>query len=163
MSHAVLSEDESDHEYGTNLGQAHYAIVKEDWRSDELIKWLRTMDLLACGVKWKGRNVAYQGNSRRLRVVSSRSKCGKAVSGLPENCYDPGWLNSLSDFDRTLLNVQPPLNMNFNETMRSCAFVFPLILGLSYTELSPQEGGRIHPVHRSRAWGPTFDKPRHQS
>jgi hypothetical protein len=133
MSHAVLSEDESDHEYGTNLGQARYAIVKEDWRSDELIKWLRTMDLLACGVKWKGRNVAHQGNSRCLRVISSRSKGRKAVSGLPENCYDPGWLNSLSDFDRMLLNVQPPLNVNFDETIRSCAFIFPLSLGLSYT------------------------------
>jgi hypothetical protein len=52
MSHAVLSEDESDHEDGTNLGQSHYAIVKEAWCSDKLIKWLRTIDLLACGEKW---------------------------------------------------------------------------------------------------------------
>ena len=56
MSHAVLSEDESDHEDGTNLGQSRYAIVKEAWRSDELIEWLRTIDLLACGEKWNRPN-----------------------------------------------------------------------------------------------------------
>ncbi len=58
MLHTVLSDDESDHENGTNLGRSHYVIVKEAWCSDELIKWLRLIDLLACGEKWDGRNVA---------------------------------------------------------------------------------------------------------
>ena len=58
MSHVVLSDDESDHENGTNLGRSCYAIVNEAWRSDELIKWLRTMDLLALGERWDGRHVA---------------------------------------------------------------------------------------------------------
>jgi len=51
MLHTVLSDDESDHENGTNLGWSHYVIVKEAWCSDELIKWLRLIDLLACGEK----------------------------------------------------------------------------------------------------------------
>lgn len=54
----VLSEDESDHENGTNLRRGRYMIVKEPWRSNELIIWLRTMDLLACGEKWARRNIA---------------------------------------------------------------------------------------------------------
>jgi hypothetical protein len=58
MSDAVLSNDESDHENGMNLGRSRYAIVKEAWHSDGLIKWLRTIDLLAFGEKWDARNVA---------------------------------------------------------------------------------------------------------
>ncbi|KAH9013609.1 hypothetical protein EDB83DRAFT_2321630 [Lactarius deliciosus] len=127
MSHVVLSDDKSDHENGTNLGQGHYAIVGEVWHSDELIKWLRMMDLLACGEKWDGRNVARQGNSRRLRLHSSRLKDGVAILGLPENCYNPDWLNSLKRYERELLDVQPPLDMQFSdEERRHTATYIPL-------------------------------------
>jgi len=115
MSRAVLSDDESDHENGTHLGQGRYSIVKEEWHSDELIIWLRIMDLLACSEKWAGWNVARQGNTRRLRVHSLRSKDGVAVSGLPENCYSTVWLNSLQPHERYQLDIQPPLNMQFSE------------------------------------------------
>ena len=120
MSHAVLSDDESDHENGSNLGQGRYAIVREAWRSIELIIWLRLMDLFACGEKWDGRNVARQGNSRRLRFHSSRLKDGVAVAGLPENCYDPRWLNSLKRYDRESLDVRPPLDLQFTDDKRWC-------------------------------------------
>jgi hypothetical protein len=118
MSHAALSDDESDHGNGANLGRSRYAIVKEAWRSDELIKWLRTIDLLAFGEKWGGRNVAQRGNGRRLRIHSTRSKDRLAVSGLPENCYDCDWLNSLGGWERKHLNMQPPLDMSFSEEER---------------------------------------------
>ena len=120
MSYAVLSDDESDHENGTNLGRSRYAIVKEAWRSDELIKWLRTIDLLAFGEKWDGRNVARRGNSRRLRVHSTRSRDGSPVRELPENCYDPGWLSSLKEFERKVLRVKPPLDMTFSKKEQLC-------------------------------------------
>ena len=127
MSHAVLSDDESDHENGTNLGRSRYAIIKEAWRSDELIKWLRTIDLLAFGEKWDARNVARRGNNRRLRVHSTHSKDGTAIAGLPENCYDPGWLSSLKGYERNLLKVKPPLDMTFSEKAQLCVFLyFPL-------------------------------------
>jgi len=57
MSHAVLSDDESDHEQGMHLGQSHYLIVNEAWRSKEMVTWLRTIDLLTCGEKWEGDNL----------------------------------------------------------------------------------------------------------
>jgi hypothetical protein len=126
MSHTVLSDDESDHENGTNLGCSRYAIVKEAWRSDDLIKWVRTMDLLAFGEKWDGRNVARRGNGRRLRVHSSRSKDGAAIAGLPENCYNPGWLSTLKEYERKSLNVKPPLDMTFSEKERLCVFLYSL-------------------------------------
>ena len=120
MTHAVLSDDKSDHESGTNLGMGCYAIVREAWRSNEFIVWLRLIDLLACGEKWAGRNVARQGNSRRLRVHSSRLKDGVAVAGLPENCYEPRWLNTLKPYEREQLDVQPPLDMQFSDEERRC-------------------------------------------
>lgn len=125
MSYAVLSEDESDHENGTNLGRSRYAIVKEPWRSDELIIWLRTIDLLACGEKWAERNVAQQGNSRRLRAHSSRSKHSVAVAGLPKNCYNPDWLNTLDQVEREHLQVKPPFNMKFSDEEQRCVFPCP--------------------------------------
>ena len=125
MTHAVLSEDESDHENGTILGQRRYAIVLEEWRSDELKTWLRMIDLLACGERWDGRNIARPGNSRRLRVVSSRSTRSEgrvAVSGLPENCYNPSWLKTLKGYQRKQLNVAPAIDMTFEEEERACVF-----------------------------------------
>lgn len=125
MSYAVLSDDESDHENGTNLGRSRYSIVKEPWRSDELIIWLRMMDLLACGEKWAGRNVAHQGNSRRFRAHSSRSKHGVPVAGLPKNCYNPDWLDALGHFEREHLQVGPPQDMRFSEEERRYVFRCP--------------------------------------
>jgi hypothetical protein len=37
MMHIALSDDESNHKNGSNLGQGHYVIVKEEWHSDEFI------------------------------------------------------------------------------------------------------------------------------
>jgi hypothetical protein len=128
MSHAVLSEDESDHEDGHNLGRSRYTIVKEQWRSDELIIWLRMMDLLACGEKWAGRNVPQPGNCRRLRVHSSRLKEPKlrdAVAGLPENCYHPDWLNTLDPVDKENLQIKPPIGLQFSEEERKHVFHRP--------------------------------------
>jgi hypothetical protein len=122
MSCVVLSDDESDDESGTNLGQGCYTIVREAWHSNELIIWLRLINLLACGEKWDGHNVARQGNSRRLRVHSSHLKDGVAVAGLPTNCYDSHWLNSLKPHERELLNVQAPLVMQFSDKEQQCTF-----------------------------------------
>jgi len=135
MTHRALSDDESDHENGSNLGQSRYAIVIEEWRSDELIIWLRMIDLLACGEKWRERLVAPVGNGRRLRVHSTRSKPGDAVMGLPENCYNPNWLTSLNSLERKLLNVKPTFDMMFTSTERSCAFIVPFSIYLMLTYL----------------------------
>jgi hypothetical protein len=133
MTHKALSDDESDHESGSNLGQSRYAIVKEEWRSDKLIIWLRMIDLLACGEKWRVRLVAPVGNGRRLRVHSTRSKPGNAVIGLPENCYNPNWLKSLNSLERKLLNIKPAIDMTFTSKERSCAFIVPFNVYLSLT------------------------------
>ena len=122
MTFTVLSDDESDHKDGTNVGQRRYAIVQEEWRSDELIKWLRMIDLFACGEKWDGRHVARPGNCKRLHVVSTRSKDGKAVHELPENCYNSSWLETLNRYERKDLKVRPALDMTFTEDEQVCAF-----------------------------------------
>lgn len=146
MSHKVLSDDESDHENGTNLGRPCYSIVQEAWRSEELIKWLRTIDLLSLGEKWDGRLMAQRGNGRRFRVHSNRSKDGEAVFGLPENCYDSGWLSSLKEYERNSLQVKPPLDLTFSEQERS--YVFFALIGLMHTRLPFQAGCEIHPTRK---------------
>ena len=157
MTHKALSDDESDHENGSNLGQSRYAIVKEEWRSDEFIIWLRMLDLLACGEKWKARLVAPVGNGRRLRVHSTRSKPGNAVAGLPENCYDPNWLKSLNSMDRKLLNVKPAFDMTFTSTERSCAFYRTLQQSLSDAQPSVQVCSAIYPTREREH--PALDEP----
>ena len=128
MTFTVLSDDESDHENGNNVGRSRYIIVQEEWRSDELIIWLRTIDLLTCGEKWDGRNVARPGNNKRVRVMSTRSKDGEAVHGLPENCYDPDWLEGLRSYERKHLKVRPAIDMTFTEDERACAFQWRLFV-----------------------------------
>ncbi|KAH9051246.1 hypothetical protein EDB87DRAFT_1572155 [Lactarius vividus] len=130
MSRAVLSDDESDHEQGTHRGQSRYSIVNEAWRSKELVVWLRTIDLLACGEKWGGRNVARQGNNRRIRLHSTHSKDGVAIAGLPENFYDVEWLNSLKRYQRDKLDVQPPMDLAFSEEEKQCALMHLYALGI---------------------------------
>jgi hypothetical protein len=134
MSRAVLSGDESDHEQGTRLGQSRYSIVNEAWRSNELVVWLRTIDLLACGEKWGGRNIARQGNSRRIRTHSTRSTDGIAISGLPVNCYDPEWLSSLKRYQRDKLDVQPAIDLTFSEEEKQCALIHHTAICLSMTD-----------------------------
>jgi hypothetical protein len=148
MSHRVLSDDESDHENGTNMGRPSYSIVQDAWRSEELIKWLRTIDLLSLGEKWDGRHVARRGNSRRLRVHSNRSKDDeKPVSGLPENCYDSVWLSSLKEYERNALQVGPPLDLTFSENERS--YVFSAHCRLPDNRLTVFSGW-LHNTSRSR-------------
>ena len=125
MTHKALSDDESDHENGSNLGQSRYAIVKEEWCSDNLIIWLRMIDLLACGEKWRKHLVAPVGNGRCLCVHSTRSKPGNAVIGLPKNCYNPDWLKDLNSFERKLLDIKPAFDMTFTSTERSYSFIIP--------------------------------------
>ncbi|KAH9020120.1 hypothetical protein EDB85DRAFT_1872697 [Lactarius pseudohatsudake] len=128
MSRSALSDDESDHEQGTHGGQSRYSIVNESWRSKELVVWLRTIDLFACGEKWGGRNIARQGNSRRIRLHSTCSKDGIAIAGLPENCYDVKWLNSLKRYQRDKLDVQPPVDLAFSEEENRCALMHHVLI-----------------------------------
>jgi len=133
--HTALSDNESNHENGSNLGWSCYAIVKEEWCSDEFIIWLCMIDLLACGEKWRGCFVAPVGNSRHLCVHSTCSKPGKAIKGLPENCYNPNWLKSLNSLDHSLLDVKPAFNMKPTSTEQLCVFIVPFRVYLMLNHL----------------------------
>jgi len=135
MMHKALSDDKSDHESGSNLGQSRYAIIKEEWRSEELIIWLRMIDLLACSEKWRMHLVAPVGNGRHLHVHSTCSKPGNTIIGLPENCYNPNWLKSLNSLERKLLNIKLAINMTFTSTERSCTFIIPFSVYLMLNDL----------------------------
>jgi len=146
MSRVVLSDDETDHESGTNLGQRSYGIVKEPWCSEELIRWLRTMDLLACGEKWDGNQVARRGNGMRLRIHSSLSNDRTAVRGLPENCYEPVWLNSLKPWEREVLGIKPRLDMQFTEEEQRFVFMNVYTPELMYYSNNCRSAARYIPL-----------------
>lgn len=100
-------------------------------------------DLLACGEKWGGRHVARQGNSRRIRKHSTRFKDGVAISGLPENCYDSEWLNSLQRYQRDKLDVRPSVDLAFSEEEKQCAPIHRALICLTPT-LILQIGSTVH-------------------
>ena len=65
------------------------------------------------------------GNSRHLHIYSTHSKPGKAIQGLPVNCYNHNWLKSLNSLDCNLLSVKLVLNLKFTSTEQSCIFIVP--------------------------------------
>ena len=124
MTFVALSNDESNHKNSTNVGQCHYAIVQEEWRLEELIRWLWMINLFACREKWDRCNVARPGNCKRLCIVSTHSKSGEAVHELLENCYNPSWLGALKCYEREDLKVRPAIDMTFTEDEQVCTFWF---------------------------------------
>lgn len=91
MTFTVLSDNKSNHKNSTNVRWSHYIIVREEWCSDKLIKWIWMMDLLACGEKWDGYNVARPGNDKHIHVMStcSKDRVGKAVHDFPRIATTP--------------------------------------------------------------------------
>ena len=114
-----MSEDESDHggegASDTQSGpkKRRYKVLKVQWRSIEVTKWLRTMDLIFSGTKINEDGTATPGNEFRRRYPSDEMQIGKPITGLPRNFYDAKWLQTLSLNELAKLNVQPEMNINF--------------------------------------------------
>ncbi|KAH9014411.1 hypothetical protein EDB85DRAFT_1844539, partial [Lactarius pseudohatsudake] len=88
LSKGGMSEDESDHggERGTLQGR-RFKIVNLEWRSPEVTKWLRTMDLIYAGTKINEDQTFGPGNQFRQRYPSTLVQVGRPIMGLPRNCY----------------------------------------------------------------------------
>lgn len=110
-----MSEDESDHggECGALQGR-RFKIAKIQWRSPEVTKWLRTMDLVYAGTKINEDQTLGPGNQFRQRYPSALEQVGNPIVGLPRNFYDERWLRALSPYRREQLDVQPEIDINFS-------------------------------------------------
>jgi len=130
LSRGGMSEDESDHasenesdraqgEDGNNHTpqsgpkRRRYKVVKMQWRSMEVTKWLRTMDLVYVGTKFYEDNTAVPGNQFRQRYPSDATQIGQPIVGLPRNFYDAAWLQTLSPEQLAVLDIQPGFDINF--------------------------------------------------
>ena len=137
LSRGGMSEDESDHgseeasdrvqgEDGDNhipqsrLKKRRYKILKVQWRSMEVTKWLRTMDLLYSGTKIYSDGTATPGNEFRKHYPSNKMQIGNPIVGLPCNFYDAKWLQTLSPDELVVLNIQPEIDINFTIDERKC-------------------------------------------
>jgi len=91
-----MSSDDDANETGS-----HSIIPKSNWRSAEVTQLLRLLDI--------GHGEKTSGTSRRpfrIRSVDShhsRTSDRPAPKKLPINCYTKAYLDSLSEFDRNIL------------------------------------------------------------
>lgn len=106
-------KDEEDHIPQPRSKRRCYKVTKMQWRSMEVTKWLRTMDLVYVGTKFHEDNTAVPGNQFRLRYPSDKTQIGRPITGLPHNFYTPAWLQTLSPEQLAVLDVQPEIDINF--------------------------------------------------
>lgn len=111
--HGAQGEDEDDHIPQPRPKRRRYKVTKMQWRSTEVTKWLRTMDLVYVGTKFYEDNTAVPGNQFRLRYPSNTTQIGRPITGLPRNFYATAWLQTLSPEQLAVLDVQPEIDINF--------------------------------------------------
>ena len=125
--HAPSSDDEDDQAQGED-GHGHisqsaprgrrFKIVNMQWRSPEVTKWLRTMDLIYIGTKFYEDGTSMPGNQFRERYPSDKVETGRPITGLPRNFYDARWLRTLSPHQLEVLDIQPEVDINFTVNER---------------------------------------------
>jgi hypothetical protein len=137
LSRGGMSEDESDHAYdsddegdqveGENGGhhvpqsapqRRRYKIKSIHWRSPDVTKWLRTMDLVHIGTRFYDDGTPMPGNQARERYPGTKTQIGRPITGLPRNFYDAEWLKTLDLDEIAGLGVQPEIDINFTVNER---------------------------------------------
>ncbi len=120
--HNPASEDESNQVEGEN-GSRHiprsaphrrqYKIPIIRWRSPEVTKWLRIMDLVHVGTRFHDDGTPMPGNQARERYPFNKIQTGRPITGLPRNFYDAEWLKTLNPGQVTDLGLQPEIDISF--------------------------------------------------
>lgn len=97
------SGDESDHQ---DIATCRYAIMQLEWRSQELTRYLRSLDVAHLSTRWSRDGRPKQGQFPRIRrVVRDKVETSaEAVPGLPRNFYDANWLSLQTS--ETVLSLQ---------------------------------------------------------
>ena len=95
-----------------------YLIHKLEWRSAELTRFLRTLDLLHISTRFTEKGQPTPGNWPRYRVQSSIvDNISPVVKGLPLNFYDSEWLLDLDPEHRAQLEHKPPLELKMPDNL----------------------------------------------
>ena len=115
-----MSGDETDH-CGTQQikGQRKFFVVRPEWRSMDVTRWLRTIDNVYIYRRFSENGRASRGNWVRQRIDSGRlDRVRRPVSGLPENFYDAAWLGTLSSKARAELEIQPEISLRHSSAIK---------------------------------------------
>lgn len=108
----------SDNEEGHLPVARQYAIVTPAWRAPAVIPFLRILDLLYIGGKFKPDGTAARGNWVRVRKPSSLTSEGNAVTHLPETFYNSVWVEKLCEEWKEGLHMQPALLLKIPNDIR---------------------------------------------
>jgi hypothetical protein len=87
-SDQALGEDRDSHIPQSAPRRRHYKITKMKWRLLKVTLWLRTMDLVYVGTKFRADRMVMTGNQFRQRSPSGQLQEGRPIRGLPHNFYD---------------------------------------------------------------------------
>ena len=100
MQTGGTSEDEKDPRDLIRI-PPRYVIRKLEWRSAELMRFLRTLDLLHLSTRFTSKGRPTQGNWPRHRVEGRVvDDTSPVIKGLPLNFYDPDWFLDLDPEQR---------------------------------------------------------------
>lgn len=112
-----MSGDESDR--GSRLSSSstkNYFILRPEWRSQEVSRWLRVMDLVHLDRRFAADGRMTRGKLARYRLPSNKvDQTASPVPMLPKNFYDADWLSSLSAKEMRRLDIQPAVDLAHTE------------------------------------------------
>lgn len=111
-----MSDDESNSEAGSAMGNRVYTVTRPEWRSSDrnFIEMMRVTDLLFMSSKYKDNGCPARGNWPRIRRMGKEPRPPQlpipAPQGLPRNFYDEAWLGQRSDRQLRELDVKEPIS-----------------------------------------------------
>ncbi|KAG1863103.1 hypothetical protein F4604DRAFT_1587163 [Suillus subluteus] len=97
LSRSAMSGDEMD-----SMGPPKvFRIINQEWQSKEFHTFMQTLDSIY-RVEWANPHgrCCVPGNAPQTQVVRGKCKAGHAPKGLPCNCYDADWYESLWPFQQ---------------------------------------------------------------
>lgn len=97
------TDEEEEREDGSRV----FGILRKDWRSAELERFCRFLQVLVSVDPDRRNSVVL-----RRRIPTGKVSMRKARRGLPINWYDPTWYNRLSAGERRRLGAQPAVPLD---------------------------------------------------
>ena len=93
------------------------------WRSKMLTEVMEILDLLHISSRYTPDGKPGPGNWPRARYPSStRENKASPPRGLPRNCYDARWLDSLSREAIQVLRPEPEIDLTISERLKQFVF-----------------------------------------
>lgn len=119
MSKEACSEDEA----FIKDNQLYYQRVRPVWRNPtpDVEAWFRTFDLLHMSTRYDENGKRKPGRLPRHRLQATGPQTSTPASYpkcLPQNFYDDTWLDTLDQFEKKQLKIQPHLELIFDDSIQ---------------------------------------------